>query len=59
MAETVNNQTTKEAVPDLETIMAKAKRAFALKHWEQAVALYGDALEHQYVQSFALQIVFL
>lgn len=49
MAETANNQPSTAEVPDLETIIAKAKRAFALKQWEQAVTLYADALEHQCV----------
>lgn len=58
MAETTDNQTTTEPVPDLETIIAKAKRAFALKQWEQAVTFYADALEHQCVQSLTNRLYF-
>jgi len=46
MSEKVKEEPTTEVIPDLETIVAKAKRAFALKHYEQAVTLYATALEN-------------
>lgn len=46
MATTVKEEPKTEEVPDLETIIAKAKRAFALKQYEQAVMLYATALEN-------------
>lgn len=46
MSEKVKEELTTEVVPDLETIVAKAKREFALKHYEQASTLYATALEN-------------
>jgi len=46
MPEQVKEEPTTEVVPDLETIVAKAKRAFALKQYEQAATLYATALEN-------------
>ena len=46
MSQKVKEEPSTEAIPDLETIVAKAKRAFALKHYEDAVTLYADALEN-------------
>lgn len=46
MSGKVKEEPTTEAIPDLETLVAKAKRAFALKHYEEAVTLYADALEN-------------
>lgn len=37
---------TTQEVPDLETLIARAKRAFALKQLEQAATLYATALEN-------------
>jgi hypothetical protein len=34
-----------QETPDLESLIAKAKRAFALKQYEQASTLYASALE--------------
>jgi hypothetical protein len=46
MATTVKEEPQTQETPDLETIIAKAKRAFALKQYEQAVTLYAMALEN-------------
>jgi hypothetical protein len=46
MSEKVKEEPTTEVVLDLETIVAKAKREFALKHYEQAATLYATALEN-------------
>ncbi len=46
MSATVKEETEKTDVPDLETLIGKAKRAFALKQYEQAVTTYATALEN-------------
>ncbi|KAG8802359.1 hypothetical protein FRC17_006430, partial [Serendipita sp. 399] len=42
---TEKEESTAQDVPDLETLIGKAKRAFALKQYEQAVETYAMALE--------------
>lgn len=42
---TIKDESTTQETPDLETLVAKAKRAFALKQYEQASTLYATALE--------------
>ncbi|KAG8857929.1 hypothetical protein FRB91_010625 [Serendipita sp. 411] len=39
-------EVTAQDVPDLETLIGKAKRAFALKQYEQAATTYATALEN-------------
>ncbi|CAG7847728.1 SubName: Full=Uncharacterized protein {ECO:0000313/EMBL:CCA67886.1} [Serendipita indica DSM 11827] len=46
MSTTVKEENEKTDVPDLETLIGKAKRAFALKQYEQAVTTYATALEN-------------